>query len=294
MKVIITIPAYNEAQTLGGVLEEIKKVMKQSKHSYQILVVDDGSRDSTAEIAEKAGAIVVKHPRNYGLAEAFKTEIRKCLELKADVIVHTDADGQYRAEEIPNLIKEIENGNDLVLASRFMGKIESMPLMKRLGNIAFSKVISQITKTRITDGQTGFRAFTAEVAKLPVTSTYTYTQEQIIRAIKNKFRVKEVPAYFARRGGKTRSRLMKGPLHYALRSGINLLRVYRDYEPLKFFGILGLMIFGAGSFLGFYILYNILLTGHAGGVPRIVLTAMLILSAIQIWIFGFLADIFKK
>lgn len=295
MRIVVTIPAYNEAKTLGDVLQEIRQVMNKCyRHNYTLLVVDDGSRDETADIAKQHKAVVIKHPRNYGLAETFRTEMKKCLELKADIIVHTDADGQYKAEEIPNLIEEVKKGTDLVLASRFMGFIEEMPLMKRIGNQAFSKVITHITKRRITDGQTGFRAFTKEVAKIPITSTYTYTQEQIIRAVRNKFRVKEIPAYFAKRGAKTKSRLMKGPLHYALNAWINLLRVYRDYEPLKFFGTIGAMFFGMGCSLGVYILYNILLTGHAGGVPRIVLSAMLILTAVQIWVFGFLADIFKK
>ncbi len=294
MKVVVTIPAYNEAKTIESVLQEIKTVMELNKYNYHLLVVDDGSRDATAEIAKNCKAMVVKHPKNYGLAETFRTEMQKCLELKADVIVHTDADGQYRAEEIPGLIEEVKKGNDLVLASRFMGTIEDMPFLKRLGNKAFSRVLSNITGRRITDGQTGFRAFTKEVAKLPITSTYTYTQEQIIRAARNKFKIKEVPAYFAKRGGKTRSRLMKGPLHYALKAGINLLRVYRDYEPLKFFGAIGALFFGMGMSLGIYLIVRIFLTGDAGGIPRVVLSALLILTAIQIWVFGFLADIFRK
>src|SRR3989338_2039261 len=190
MKVVITIPAYNEERTIGKVISNIKEVMKKTKYSYRILVVDDGSKDKTAEISKKSGAVVYKHPKNYGLAETFKTEMQKCLELNADVIVHIDADGQYLAREIPLLIKEIEKGNELVLGSRFKGKIESMPLIKRLGNKAFSRVISQITKTKITDAQTGFRAFTKEVAKkIKIISNYTYTQEQLIRAVREKFKI---------------------------------------------------------------------------------------------------------
>ena len=129
----------------------------------------------------------------------------ECLKLNVDAIVHIDADGQYLPKEIPSLIKEVENGNDLVLGSRFKGQIEQMPVTKRLGNIAFSKVISQLTGIRISDAQTGFRAFTREVAeKIQIISNHTYTQEQIIRAVKQKFRIKEVPVYFARRKGKSR------------------------------------------------------------------------------------------
>ena len=200
MNIVITIPAYNEEKTIGKLISEIKKVMSNENYSCKILVIDDGSRDSTAKSAKKAGAIIYSHPKSYGLAEAFKTEISKSLELKPDIIVHIDADFQYQPKEIPKLIEEIKKGYDLVLGSRFKGTIEEMPFIKRLGNIAFSKVVSQITGLHISDAQTGFRAFTRKVAEsIPITSNHTYTQEQIIRAVKQKFKIKEVPVYFAKR-----------------------------------------------------------------------------------------------
>src|SRR3989338_7443893 len=247
MNIIVTIPAYNEEKTIGILVGQIHEAMKACRHSYKILVLDDGSRDKTAEIAKKANAVVYSHPKNYGLAETFKTGVKKALELKADVIVHIDADMQYQPKEIPNLVKEIENGYDLVLGSRFKGRIESMPVIKRLGNKAFSAVISSITGMKISDGQTGFRAFTREVAeRIAITSTHTYTQEQIIRAARLKFKIIEVPAYFAKRGVHTKSRLMRNPFDYAIKAWTNLIRVYRDYEPLKFFGRIGLVFLGAG------------------------------------------------
>ena len=117
MKITVTVPAYNEAKSIGRLIKEIKEVMSIGKYSYNIMVVDDGSTDNTAEVAKKSGAIVYSHPKNYGLAETFKTEIEKCLELKSDVIVHIDADGQYLPKEIPRLLGEIKNGYDLVLAA---------------------------------------------------------------------------------------------------------------------------------------------------------------------------------
>jgi glycosyltransferase involved in cell wall biosynthesis len=293
MKVIITVPAYNEEGTIGQVVRDIKRVMDETKYSYAVIVVDDGSTDRTAETAHKAGAKVYRHPRNLGLAEAFRTEVQKCLERKADIIVHTDADGQYLATDIPKLLKEIENGYDLVLGSRFKGKIESMPLTKRLGNRAFSKVLSQITGIKISDGQTGFRAFTKEVAeKISLTSMHTYTQEQIIRAAKQKFRIKEVPIYFARRHDK--SRLMRSPFHYAIRAWIQILRIYRDYQPLKFFGMFGGMFFAAGFILGLWIVYLLLTTGSVQGLPKVVLSVLFLSIGVQIILFGFLADMIRK
>ncbi len=292
-KIIVTIPAYNEGKTLGLVLRKIHEVMSEAGYNYSILVVDDGSQDNTAEVAKKEGAIVVSHPYNCGLAETFRTEIKTCLDLKADIIVHIDADGQYLPRQIPLLIEEINKGYDLVLGSRFAGKIESMPLIKKLGNKAFSKVISKITKQKITDGQTGFRAFTKDFAKkVKIISDHTYTQEQIIRAIKQKFRIKEVPVYFAKR--KDKSRLMSNPFEYALKAWMNILRVYRDYEPLRFFGGFGLILLSCGSLIGLWFIYLHLTTGIKGHLGMIMLMLLLMMSGIQILFFGFLADMHRK
>ena len=295
MKRVISIPAYNEEQTLGNVLADIKRVMSATQYSYVLSVVDDGSTDKTAEIARQHSASVYSHPYNCGLAEAFKSEIQKAAELGADVIVHTDADGQYSAEDIPILLQEINNGADLVLGSRFLGRIEQMPLLKRIGNIAFSKAISHIARAKITDAQTGFRAFTKKVAQLRIISNHTYTQEQIIRAVKNKYIIKEIPI-MAR---KTReSRLMRShpivqPFEYALKAWINLFRIYRDFEPLKFFGYFGAGFFLAGAALGIWLIYLFAKFGRIGHIPSTVLTMLLIVAAIQIWLFGFLADMIK-
>ena len=294
MKIIVTIPAYNEEKSIGILIKKIKNVMSKVKHNYQILVVDDGSKDNTASNARKAGAVVYSHPKNYGLAETFKTEIAKSLELKPDVIVHIDADMQYQPKEIPKLLEEIKNGYDLVLVSRFKGKIEEMPWIKRFGNIAFSKVVSQITSLQISDAQTGFRAFTRKVAEsIPITSNHTYTQEQIIRAVKQKLKIKEVPIYFARRNGK--SRLIPNPFSYAIRAWINIIRTYRDYEPLKFFGVIGSIIFGIGILLGLYLVYFQFFGGGAFRHLGLMMLDILILSiGLQIIIFGFIADMNRK
>jgi glycosyltransferase involved in cell wall biosynthesis len=293
MKVVITIPAFNEERTVDRVITDIKKVMDENKFNYKIVVINDGSKDKTKEVAKNAGAVVFSHPINYGLAETFRTEMKKALELNPDIMVHIDADGQYLASDIPKLIQPIINKRaDIVLGSRFKGKIESMPLMKRFGNKAFSKVISNITKTRISDGQTGFRAFTKDVASIDIQSDHTYTQEQVIKAIKNKFRLVEVPIYFAKRKGK--SRLIKNPFDYAIKAWINILRIYRDYEPLKFFGYFGGTSIFFGLLFGVWILITLLRTGSVGGIPRVILSALFIMVGIQIVLFGFLADMNRR
>lgn len=293
MKVVITIPAYNEEHTLGPVLEDIKKAMQGTSYRYALQVVNDGSSDKTAAVAKKHGARVVSHSRNRGLAETFKTEMAECLKLKADIIVHTDADGQYDPRAIPQLIAKVEQGYDLVLGSRFKGRSMShMPVLKRLGNKAFAMVFSHLLKQRITDSTTGFRAFTADVARdINYINTFTYTQEQLIRAKKQKFRIAEIGI----KSRRTReSRLFKGPFQYAIKAWTNILRIYRDYDPLKFFGYIGGTFFTLGFLVGLFILYNIVMTGGAGGIPRVILSALLLITGVQVILFGFLADQHKK
>lgn len=294
MRLTVLIPMYNEERTVGKVIGDIKSVLGKTKFKYTILAIDDGSTDRSAEVARKAGAKVFSHSYNRGLASAFRTAIEKGLETRPDIMVHTDADGQYLAEDIPKLIKPIlDKEADLVLGSRFMGDIEHMPFMKKWGNRAFSRVISRISGVRITDGQTGFRAFTKDFAqKVKIISNHTYTQEMIIRAVKAGFRVREVPVYFARRR-EGQSKLISNPFEYALKAWINIFRVYRDYEPLRFFGVIGAVLFSIGFLMGLYVLISVLYSGIPvldTMIPSILVSVLFLVSGIQILMFGFLAD----
>ncbi|MBI2662483.1 glycosyltransferase family 2 protein [Candidatus Woesearchaeota archaeon] len=292
LNIIISIPAYNEEATIGQVIQDIKNTLKLTDYNYKILVLNDGSTDNTAEISKKNGAIVISNKRNLGLAETFKREMQEFLTLKADIIVHTDADGQYPSHYIPELIKKIEEGNDLVLGSRFgKGKYEGS-ILKKLGNITFAKVFSNLLKTNITDTTTGFRAFTKEVAQLPLINNFTYTQEQLIRAGKAKMHIAEIP--ITTQETPRPSRLFKNPFDYAIKAWINIFRIYRDFEPLKFFGRIGALFLGVGFLLGIWILYLWLTTGSVGALPRVILSMLLITTGIQIMLFGFLADMNKK
>jgi len=289
--VVITIPAYNEARTIGRIIQEIRQVMDSSKYKYHILVVDDGSKDNTAEIAKKEGAIVVKNKRNLGLAKTFKREMQECLNLKADIIVHTDADGQYPSIYIPDLIRKVEQGYDLVLGSRFGKGNYSGSFLNRIGNIAFAKVFSSLLKIKLNDTTTGFRAFNSDVAKLPIINNFTYTQEQLIRAGKAGMAIAEVPITTRRT---RKSRLFKNPIDYAFKAWINILRIYRDFAPLKFFGAIGSGLFISGLLIGLWIVYHFINYEKVGGTPRVVLSALLMLTGLQIIIFGFLADMIRK
>ncbi len=286
--VIITIPAYNEEGTVWKVIRGIKIAMKNmSNYNYKILVVNDGSKDRTKEVAEKEGAIVVSHFRNMGLANTFKTEMNKCIELKADIIVHTDADGQYPSYYIPQLIKKIEEGYDLVLGSRFGEGNYSGSFSKKMGNKAFAKVFSRLLKMKLTDTTTGFRAFTKDIAVLPLINSFTYTQEQLIRAGKANMKIGEI---FIQTRKTRESKLFKNPLDYAIKAWINILRIYRDFEPLRFFGKIGISIILLGVLIGLRLIYFFVTTGKVGHLPSVILTAIFIITGLQVILFGFLAD----
>ena len=291
-RIVVTIPAYNEEKNIVDVLKNIKTNLT-GKYNYKFLVVDDGSTDKTAELARQNGAIVISPPRNYGLAEPFKPEIAECIKQKADIIVHTDADGQYPAEKIPKLIEEIENGADLVLGSRFLEGKHADSFVKDITNRLFAATLSSLIKHKITDSTTGFRAFTRDVAQLGTISNHTYTQEQIIRTARNKFKIVEIPI----QAKKTRrSRLMKShpifhPFEYAAKAWVNIFRIYRDYEPLKFFGYFGSSAMAIGLLLGLWLFTIYFDTGRVGHPNTAILSMLLIISGLQIILFGFLADI---
>ncbi|KKM01350.1 hypothetical protein LCGC14_1795330, partial [marine sediment metagenome] len=222
-KIIITIPAYNEENSIGKVLQEINLVMNRTNWYYQILVLDDGSTDNTKEIAIRNGATVVSNNINLGLAKTFQREMEICKNLNADIIVHTDGDGQYPPKYIPRMIESILDGNDLVLGSRFGNGIYSGSIGKKLGNQFFAKIFCLLFRKNVHDTTTGFRAFTKEIAQLPIKSKFTYTQEQLIRTLRGKKKIKEIPIHTR----ETReSRLFNSIWEYFYRAAITILKIY--------------------------------------------------------------------
>ena len=222
METIVTIPAFNEERTIKKVIKQIKKVMKGD--NYAIQVINDGSTDKTREKALEENIIVYSHSKNKGLASTFRTAMKMCVAQKPNIIVQTDGDSQYPISDIPKLIATLkETKADLVLGQR--KHIESMPLIKKIGNKAFSTLTSFICKQKIQDSQTGFRVFNTKVAKLPIKSKFTYTQPQIIEACRAGLKVVEVPCKFYSRK-KTGSRLMRSPLHYAKEALSDIFRIY--------------------------------------------------------------------
>jgi len=250
MKLVITIPAYNEERTIGKVVLGIPKKIAGLKE-IRVFVIDDGSSDNTANVAQKSGATVIKNSSNMGLAYTFKRGLEEALRMKADVIVNTDADMQYDQKQISGLIKPILDGKaDIILGSRFKGKIEYMPLRKRLGNRLATWAVRRVSGLAVSDAQTGFRAFSREAAlRMNIQSSYTYTQETILLAAEHKLRVAEIPVAFRRRA-EGESRLVSSIWGYAKRVSLTLVIGYLNYKPLKIFLTLGLGFFLIGLLWG--------------------------------------------
>ncbi|HEX7628674.1 MAG TPA: glycosyltransferase family 2 protein [Candidatus Methanoperedens sp.] len=288
MKTIAIIPAYNEESTLGDVIKGTFGFVDE------ILIVNDGSTDRTADIAKNAGAIVIDNIVNRGLGKTIKRGYAEAIKRGADIVVQIDADGQYDPKEIPKLIQPIlDNKADLVLGTRLENLKYEMPWLKKQGNKAFTWLLRRLTGADIKDGQTGFRATRKEVFEtVEIQGDFTYTQEMIVKTAKEGWRIANVPVNFYQRSA-GESRLMSGPLSYAWRAWIIIIRTIRDYDPLKFFGLPGIILTIAGIFLGAAILYKFAVIGIIGHTPAVILTTLLIMSGIQLLFLALMADMRK-
>ncbi|OGK64882.1 hypothetical protein A2313_00480 [Candidatus Roizmanbacteria bacterium RIFOXYB2_FULL_41_10] len=294
MKLFVTIPAYNEAKTLGQVIKSIPRQIK-GFDMVKVLVYDDGSKDQTAAVAKRFGAdYVFRHKRNFGLARTFAHAATQAVKLGADVLVNTDADNQYDQQEIIKLVKPIlENRADLVIGDRQVAKLKHMPFAKKYGNLLGSFMIRWLTGIKVEDASSGFRAMTGElVRKVHIFSTHTYTHEMLIAAHFREFAILEIPVTFSRRvtGG---SRLIsKGVLNHVFKSGATILRAVLLYRALSVFsylggilslsGLLGLLRFGYFAFVQ---------NDPSGHVQSLVISSILLGIGFNIIILGFIADL---
>jgi glycosyltransferase involved in cell wall biosynthesis len=287
-RILAIIPAYNEAKNIASVVAKTKAL------GLDVLVLDDGSRDGTAEAARAAGAEVLSNRHNLGLGRTIRRGFEAALRTDAEVIVQLDADGQHDPAEIPKLLEPIASGEaELVLGARLKSSYTA-PLLKRLGNRAFTKVLKDLTGQDIRDGQTGFRAMHREVLEkcLPI-NEFSYTQEMIIRAAKEGFHIRSVGITVHERYDE-HNRLFRSPLKFALRSWWIIIRTWRDYHPFKFFvwpGVLMLLLSAIG---GGYVLQHLYVTGGiAGVIGSLVSSGVLFLFGVQLICIGLLADMIR-
>jgi glycosyltransferase involved in cell wall biosynthesis len=265
MKVIVYLPALNEAETIGAVLDGIPSRLPGGE-AVRTIVIDDGSTDGTAQIAQRHGAMVVRHPKNLGTGRAFVSGVSAALQAGADIIVSMDADGQFRGEDIGKLIEPIVDGRaDVALCSRFAkgNLIGSMPLTKRAGNALLTRTISIIAGTKFTDVSCGFRAMSREAAlRADIHSNYEYIHESLLNWRRLGMTIEEValPVLAERPVGE--SRIMSSVMRYGMRSGPVLIRAIRDYSPMKFFGAFALLAIVIAMAIGGFVSVHWLRTGE--------------------------------
>ncbi len=291
MKLIIQIPCRNEAASLPKTLADLPRSLPGIDR-IEVLVVDDGSTDGTSEVARRFGVHhVVRLPAHRGLAEAFRTGLGESLRRGADLIVNTDGDNQYRADDIALLVEPVLRGEaDMVVGARPIGEIRHFSWLKKLLQRLGSWVVRQVSKTDVADATSGFRAFSREAAlRLNVFSSYTYTLETLIQAGLTNMRVVSVPI---RTNTPLReSRLIRSIPSYIRRSLLTMLRIFVVYKPLRFFVWAGAVVFGAGFLIGLRFVYYWAIGEGGGKTQSLILAAVLLLMGFQLGIAGLLSDL---
>ena len=294
MKLIIQIPCFNEEATLHIALQDLPKKI-EGIDEIEYLIINDGSKDRTVEVARKWGVnYVVNFKRNKGLAYGFLAGIDACLRNGADIIVNTDADNQYVAADIEKLVRPILEGKtDIVIGERPIDETEHFsPLKKKLQHFG-SYVVRVASKSDIPDAPSGFRAYSRDAAmRLNVINEYTYTLETIVQAGRSKIAMTSVPI---RTNPELRkSRLFHSMFGYVKKSMVTILRAFMMYKPLKFFSIIGALVFLLGAVIGVRFLVFFFSGSGNGHVQSLILASTLMLLGFQTIIVGLQADLIAE
>jgi glycosyltransferase involved in cell wall biosynthesis len=261
---LVTLPALNEAQTVGGVIRAVPRDIPGIART-EVLVVDDGSDDGTAAEAERAGAHVIRHPSIRGVGGAFHTALTYGLDHGADLIVSIDADGQFNPADIPTLIAPVVAGEaEFTTASRFKDPAltPEMPWSRLWGNRLMSRLISSLTRQRFYDVSCGMRCYGRRAAlQLYLLARFTYTQEVFLNLAFREVRIVEVPIRVRGQREFGTSRVAGSLWRYGLRTAAIIIRSYRDYWPLPFFGAIAAALLLCATSLGGFFLVHYVRTG---------------------------------
>jgi glycosyltransferase involved in cell wall biosynthesis len=258
-------PALNEESTVADTIRRIPRQMA-GIGSVQVVVINDGSTDRTITEAEAARATVLSHGRPLGVGAAFQTGLAAALTMGADLVVSIDADGQFDAAAIPKLIEPVVTGQaDFATASRFADPslAPRMPRIKRWGNRMMSRLISRLCRQEFHDVSCGMRCYNRRAAmSLNLIGSFTYTQEVFLNLAYKRMRMVEVPIAVQGQRRYGRSRVAANLLRYALNTSAIILRCYRDYQPMRFFGRLAMAFMLPGAGLLAFLLVHYARTGH--------------------------------
>lgn len=298
MKLLIVSICKDEEATVGELLDRMpKKIPGISK--IDVALVDDGSTDATAQIARGAGAVVLGDGAWRGLAVQFRRAANYALENDYDVMVNIDGDLQFAPEDIPKFVAPIiENEADFVAADRFTDPEtgqerhpENMPTAKYYGNKLGSWIVGKLSKQNFRDVTCGYRAYNRDALyALNTNGTRTYTQESFQVLAAKGMRIATVPVvvkYFKDR----KSRVVTSVPMYVLTSGLNILRAFRDFAPLRFFMIVGLIPFALGLACLVFLGAHWLVAGSFTPFKFVGFSGIyLVTLALFFWAIGLLAD----
>ena len=242
MKIAIGLPALNEEKNIASIILQLRE-------KYELVIVcDDGSNDLTSSISEKMGAIVIKHKKNLGYGAAIRSLFTKAQELECDILVTFDSDGQHKVSEIENVIEPIiKDDADIVIGSRFLGSIEGkIPVYRKMGIKVITNLVNSGTGKKITDSQSGFRAYSSNVLKkiIPSESGMGVSTEILIKANKNKFRISEKPITILYEGDTS----SQNTLSHGSSVILSTMKFISIEHPLKFYGIPGIIFLAIGLF----------------------------------------------
>jgi len=242
LKITIGLPAFNEEENIASMIVKLKKI------TDRVIVCNDGSTDLTGEIAERMGAIIINHPRNLGYGASIRSIFHKADELDSDVLVTFDADGQHRVEDIERVVEPIlKNYADIVIGSRFLEDDNTdTPSYRKLGIKAITNIANTSLDMKLTDSQSGFRAYNKKVLKeiTPSEHGMGVSTEILIKANKMGFKIKEVPIRILYPGDSSTHH----PISHGMSVILSTMKFISIEHPLKFYGIPGLVFFAIGLF----------------------------------------------
>jgi len=241
LKVVIGLPAYNEEKNIASIIMRLKQV------SDAIIVCDDGSSDLTAKIASGLGAITIIHPKNIGYGAAIGSLFTKAREIEADVLVTFDADGQHKIDDINSVLEPIlKNEADIVIGSRFLNNDDNVPKYRKIGIKTITGLTNVTTGNKITDAQSGFRAYNKNVLQSIILSEHGMgvSTEILVKAARNKFRIIEVPITILYEGDTS----THNPVSHGASVVFSTIKYVALERPLSFYGIPGFVFLGIGLF----------------------------------------------
>ena len=291
MKLIIQIPCFNEEHTLPQTIADLPKSI-EGISTIEVMVIDDGSTDSTSEVARDLGVHhVLKNKHNLGLARSFQKGVNACLDAGADIIVNTDGDNQYAGSDIPKLTAPILDGRaDIVIGDRQTQVIEHFSKEKKKLQRIGSWVVSKLAGVEIPDSVSGFRAMSRLAAQqLNIVSSFSYTTEMAIQAGRRKIAMVSVP--IATNPKSRDSRLFKSLADFVGRTATTMVRTFAMYHPLRVFLSLGLVLSALGlwpiiKFIWFYF------SGDSQGhIQSLVIGSALLTMGFLAFMIGLLADL---